>query len=522
MTQNRRKNRLALIALGVIMLLAACAGGGEAESGLADLADDDVVTVFSGDLAASATASGQIEAGQRASLSVSGSSLVSDVLVRVGDEVTAGDVLMTLDTTELELNLTNAQQALRAKEASLAALLDSPSEYEIAAAEADLASAQASYDDLLDGPSAEEIEISEAGVAQANATIYSANASLNNTLSTVTEADVEAARAELVAAEAQLEQAQETNERFANDRTHNALITAENSYAEAAAKFARVSAGADANSVNQSQAEVAAAVSRRDRSQAELDELLLDPTDSELANVIYNVAQAQYNLDELLEGASDAQIAIAEAEVAQAQLDVADAEAALADAQIIAPFDGLITAVNFTVGEYASGIAIELADMNSLEVVLSVDESDLSVISTGQQANITLETWPSTNIPSEVASIAPSAAEDGSGIIAYDVHVALGETDLPIKIGMTADANLITEERADVLLVPNVAITADRQSGQFFVNLIEGETISEVEITIGLRDNNNTQVLSGVNEGDNLVIDYQVPIREGGPPGGGR
>ena len=453
-------------------------------------------------------------------MSLSGSSLVDEVFVRVGDEVQAGDLLLQLDTTDLELNVANAEQAVRTQEANLASLLEEPSTYEVAAAEADLASAQAAYDDLLDGPSAEEIAISQAGIDQANASIFSASASLNNTLTSVSDADIESAKADLVAAEVELEAAQERNERRASQQSDAALRTAEEAYAEASAKYERLLSGADVNSVGASQADVAAAVSRRDKSQAELDELLLDPTATELANTQYNLVQAQLTLDNLLEPASEAQITIAEAELKQAQIDLEEAQAALDEAKLVAPFSGLITAVNYSAGEIATGPAIELVDIGSLEVVLSVDEADLSVISIGQAAEITLETWPTVPIASEVIAIAPSAAEDASGITAYDVHVGLGETDLPAKIGMTADASLITEQRNDVLLIPNVAITADRQTGQYFVNKIDGETIAEVEITIGLRDNNYTQVLSGVEDGDELVIDYQVPVRRGGPPGG--
>ncbi|MDJ0752184.1 MAG: efflux RND transporter periplasmic adaptor subunit [Ardenticatenaceae bacterium] len=494
-------------------------GGAGTEA--AAFSEEDVVTVFIGDLAASATASGQIEARQRSSLSVSGSAMVEEVLVRVGDEVSAGDVLVQLDTADLALNLTNAELALRSKEASLTALLEPATELEIAAAEADLVSAQAAYDDLLDGPSAEEIAISQASVTQANASLYSSSASLNDTANSISQADIEAAKAAVVAAEFDLEEARETNEKFAIERTDEALRAAEEAYAEAAAKYNRLLAGVDSNDLNASQADVAAAAARSERSQADLDELLLGPTAAEIASAEYTLAQAQSAWETLLEGPSAEEITIAEAEVTQAQLDLEDAQEQLANASLTAPFDGVITAVNYDAGEIASGIAVEIINLNTLEVVLSVDEVDLSAIAIGQDAEITLETWPTVAIDSQVFAISPSATDDGTGIVAYEVHVGLGETDLPVKIGMTADANLIVSERPDVLLIPNEAIRADRQSGQFFVNVIQGETVTEVEITIGLRDNSNTQIISGLSEGDQLVIDYQAPTIGPGELGGG-
>ena len=101
---------------------------------------------------------------------------------------------------------------------------------------------------------------------------------------------------------------------------------------------------------------------------------------------------------------------------------------------------------------------------------------------------------------------------------------------MPLRIGMTANANLITGEREGVLLVPNAAINADRSAGTFSVNLVRIDadgnvTVEEIEVTIGLRDANNTQITSGLQEGDEIMIGNVLPIFEFGPGndgGGGR
>jgi multidrug efflux pump subunit AcrA (membrane-fusion protein) len=83
---------------------------------------------------------------------------------------------------------------------------------------------------------------------------------------------------------------------------------------------------------------------------------------------------------------------------------------------------------------------------------------------------------------------------------------------------MTANANLITAEKNNVLLVPNQAINADRSTGSFTVNLKVGDTVEEVPVTIGLRDNRNTEITSGLQEGDVLVIGNVAPRAQFGPP----
>ena len=76
---------------------------------------------------------------------------------------------------------------------------------------------------------------------------------------------------------------------------------------------------------------------------------------------------------------------------------------------------------------------------------------------------------------------------------------------------MTADARLITAEKEGVLLVPNAAVTADRRAGTYSVNLVVGEEegqpiIESREVTIGLRDDEFTEILSGLVAGDTVLV----------------
>jgi multidrug efflux pump subunit AcrA (membrane-fusion protein) len=102
-------------------------------------------------------------------------------------------------------------------------------------------------------------------------------------------------------------------------------------------------------------------------------------------------------------------------------------------------------------------------------------------------------------------------------LITYDVYLSLGETNLPVRVGMTADANLITASFSDTLLVPNRAINADREKGTYSVHLVVGEEIQDVTVTIGARDDQNTQITSGLNDGDEILIGDNLPTQSFGP-----
>jgi len=255
------------------------------------------------------------------------------------------------------------------------------------------------------------------------------------------------------------------------------------------------------------------------QAQANLAALTEEKT-TQIANARDQLAQAEANLAPLLEGASDEKLSIAEAQVQQAQIALEDAQDRQADARLIAPSDGVVTAVHVAVGEWASGLAVELVDTSSLEVVLDADEVDMGAIALGQPAAVTLEAWPDQELDGQVISIAPKA-KDGTEIVTYEVHLSIEAGELPVRTGMTANAELVTADLQNVLLVLNRAIIADRKAGKYYVNQMQDEETTQVEVRIGLRDSAHTEIIDGLNEGDELVIgeDRELDLMSGPPRG---
>ncbi len=473
----------------------------------------ETVTAFIGNLSASATASGRVQPRRTSTLSVATPGRVETVYVRVGDVVQAGDPLVQLATADLELNVAAAEQSLRLQEANLADLLAEPSAAELAAAEADVAAAQTNLDALTNGATAEEIAAAEANLRAAQASLSAASAELNSTRSSVSESQLQSAQAAVAAAEINLRNAQEANEELTNAATDQVLRQAEQQLAAARAQLEALQAGPDEAQLSAAQSSVTSAAAQVESRQAELDQLLQGATAAQLANAEAQLAQAEAALSALLDGPTAEAIAAAEAEVEQARLSLADAQEALDKATVVAPFAGRVTAVFVVEGEIASGPVIELIDDSALSVALQVDEADVGALSIGQPATITLSTWPDEEIEGEITIIAPGAqAAPGSSLVTYEVRVGLGETDLPVRAGMTAEAGLVTAEREDVLLVPNRAIRVNRQNGTYSVLLVTGETTQEVPVTIGLRDDENTQITSGLNAGDQLLLNSGVEV----------
>ena len=525
MQENKGRKRLFII-IGSIVVLVIVAilvlpGLRDNESQAAEV--EDTAEAFIGDLSASATASGQVFPSREATLSADRNGRVESVLVKVGDRVLEDDILVQLDTVDLALNVALAEQNLLLKEASLADLLEGASKAEIASAEAALASAQAELDDLLAGPSAEELAAQEANLQAAQANVWSSSAQLSQAQNTIKSADIAAAEAALASAQANLAtvEIQYTRNPSPDDiQANTALAQAGQQLASAQARLDSLLAGPDQNQVGSAQAGLSAVSAQRDASEAQFNKLTSEPNSAQVAALEAQLAQTEATLTNFLQGATEEQIISAEAEVEQAKVNLADATAALNSATITAPFAGVISVVNFSPGEFASGPIVTLIDENSLEVILQVDEVDVGSLTVGQPATLSLEAWPEVILDSEIITIAPKGTTaPGTSLVVYEVHLSLGDTGLPVLSGLTADANLITTEREDVLLVPNQAINVDRSNGTYSVVLVNGEITDEVAVTIGLRDGQNTQITSGLNPGDLVLISNNLPVQRAGGEG---
>lgn len=548
-----RKNRKWLLIGGGVILLTLCLVGflvvrrGVRNTQAQLAGTGEVVTAFIGDLSSGTTATGQVEARRTAQLTLASSGTVTEVAVQVGDMVQAGDVLVQLDTTDLERAVANAEQALIIQEANLATLQSPPSAADVASAEASLVSTQAQLDDLLAGPTEAEIASAEADVGAAQADVAAASTRLYNLNNGASTAELQAAQIALDQAQVAATQAVEQHTtilatiqegEIPADRLEDAeaaaranVLRTEGELAAAQETYNNLLNG-DPNSIATAQASLAVAVAQRNLAQAQFDLMMAPTAASQIASAEASVAQAQANLDKLLRGPAAAQLTAAEVQVENARINLERARINLANTTLVAPFAGVITAVNVQPGELASGIVVEMIDHTSLEVVLSVDEVDLSQISVGQETVVTLEAWPDEVIAGTVAVIAPAAVnETGSSLVTYPVYLSLGATELPIRVGMTANAELELARRENTLLVPNGAIQVDRTTGTYSVILVQtneqGLPVYEtVDITIGLRDSDYTEVTSGVQDGDELLIpdptaDNLFDGPGGGGPGGG-
>jgi RND family efflux transporter MFP subunit len=244
----------------------------------------------------------------------------------------------------------------------------------------------------------------------------------------------------------------------------------------------------------------------------------------ELAEEGVKAARAQYeiaqiNLDEGALGQSEEvlelQVDMARSswETAKLNLEIAElslesAELSLEKAVIVAPFDGVVAGISITEGKEISTAAlatpaISLVDTSEIEMRGFIDEIDIAVVKVGQETNIILDALPDEEVKGEVAFISP-VGTTLAGVVSYDTTITLENPVDDLRDGMSATAEVIIERRDDVLSIPNRYIRGTLENPMVVV-LVDGQQ-EQKEITLGLSDGINTEVLSGLEEGEEVVL----------------
>jgi HlyD family secretion protein len=164
-------------------------------------------------------------------------------------------------------------------------------------------------------------------------------------------------------------------------------------------------------------------------------------------------------------------------------------------------------------GANAQAAFMVLTGVHSFQVVAPISELDAARVSQGQQVQVTFDAIPGLSLPGDVLALQPVATliQD---VTNYLVTVNLDTIDPRLKAGMTAHATVAVGEVKDVLAVPNIAI--QHSGGHSYVVVIHSDgTQSRVEITTGLVGDTSTQALSGVGEGDHVLLPAVTPPGSG-------
>jgi HlyD family secretion protein len=436
------------ITIGIILLVALLGGGWwlyeQSTASAAAAARVQTATVRRGALVATVNAAGNVLSPEEANLSFQTSGRVAKVHVQVGDTVKKGQVLMELDTTDLELSLKTAKANLASSQANL--------EQVKANLQFALRNAQSN------------LESSKAALEAAK----SKNAQNPN---------------QIIVAKAQL------------DKAEVALRQAQSAYNQIAWR-GDVGMTPQAAELQRATIDYQSALANYQMTLATINDSALKAAQAQYERDVVALEQAQRNLD--------TQLRTAQANVERDQIAVEQAQRNIERARIVAPFDGVVAAVNFSVGDTAgTATAVIVVDLSMLQVKVNIAEIDIAKIKVGQTAQVTLDALVGKTYNATISAISP-AATITQGVVNYPVIAIVDNTDGAIKPGMTANLSITVDRRDNVLLVPARAVRS--QGNQRIVNVLyKGQTIA-TPVTIGLTNDQFAEVISGLLEGDEVII----------------
>ncbi len=229
--------------------------------------------------------------------------------------------------------------------------------------------------------------------------------------------------------------------------------------------------------------------------------------------------------------------------VSQAQAGVDEAEDRLSKTIFSAPMPGKVTRLNVEEGETViigtmnnpGSLVLTISDLSLIEVVVQVDETEVSMISLGDRASIRIDAFPDQEFSGQVteignSAITPPSQQQGNqqAAIDFEVVLTLDETNVPLRPDLSATADIIVESRADAVSVPIIALTVrdaaevsdsasqpgsddDDVEGVF---LVQGGLVYFQHVRAGIAGQEYFEVLSGLSTGDVVVSGPYQRIRE--------
>ncbi len=223
----------------------------------------------------------------------------------------------------------------------------------------------------------------------------------------------------------------------------------------------------------------------------------------------YNLAKAQYDYKKAKPRGVDVAYYQAQVDQSRAAYDLAVKN--LDDYRIYAPVDGTVTFVNYKVGEQVVpgntlNPAVSMLGSTDFEIKIDVPESDIVKIKVGNPVNVTLDAYGSDVVfTGEITyiDVAETVIQD---VVYYQITVALDKSDIAIKSGMTANADIVTATADNVLYLPNRAIKQD-ETGKKYVEILKfGNNVEKVYVETGIKADLGTEIKTGLNEGQEVIV----------------
>lgn len=224
------------------------------------------------------------------------------------------------------------------------------------------------------------------------------------------------------------------------------------------------------------------------------------------ADVDYESAQS--NLDQLLHPpvtASQSDIAAQRAKVEGLRMTATARQRDVDSLTVRSPIDGVVTARGINIGDKVGAnqatALFTVADYSQMQVTIAVDELDVGKVKPGQKARVTIDALPGKTYNAEVLRVAAGGTQQ-QGVATFPVTLSM-ENPGEVKSGMTANVDILIDQKDNVLLVPLEAVV--KRGGRSFVRTMVDGKMTQVPVTTGLANDTVIEIVSGLKEGDTVV-----------------
>ncbi len=477
----------------------------------------ETFTVQRGNFTQTVSVSGTVIAAEVVDMGFTQSGRVARVFVRVGDRVNEGTPLASLESGDLRAAVLQRQAALESERAKLAQLVQGTRPEEIEVTESKVRSDESALSQadqkLLDSireayTTADDVVHNKADQFFTNPRGSDPQLSFVVTDASL-ERDVESRRLSVEAALAVWRDA------IAALSTTSDLTFAVKNAGNNLDAVKALLVGAN-NALNraipagsQTQTTIDGWITSMATARSNVDAALAALTTAVTAqkSAVSTLETDRRQLSLLKAGTRQSDIDAQKARVRAAEADVANAEVQVGKTSIVAPFAGIVTRMDVKVGEIASPNVPEVTLMSegTFQIESYVPEVNIALLALGDSARITLDAYGDKVLfTAKIISIDP-AETVRDGVSTYRSRLEFDEADPRIKAGMTANVVIVTDEKANVISIPQKVIF-ERDGKKYVRILADGIIVERVVETGSASSLGGIEILSGLLEGEVVVL----------------
>ena len=504
---------LVLVAVGIVLFTQYQARGQIA----ATLRELETEKVRRGDLKITVGATGDIRANQTALLTWQTTGTVGEVDFGVGNQVSTGQIMASLEGTSLPQHVILARAELIDAQKALDDLLFSQTQQ--AQARKAVEKIQQDLEDALN-PELTQAHALEA-IAAAQKSVDQAQMAVAILKNPVSQSAKDQAYANMLLAEKVLNDSQEQVDRierklnkpksdykpWESQSVYRKILKGLNlklaqdqiKYEESVKKYNNLLKPANPNDLAVAETALALAQAQLAQAEREWERVKDGPNQAEVAVLEAQLEDAQREWERWKDGPNLDEIAAAEARIAAAQ-------ALLNQIHITAPMDGVITNAASNPGDQVNPgtLAFRIDDLSFLVVDVLVSEVDINRIRKGQAVLLTFDSILAKEYHGEVLEV-PAVGEVAQGVTNFNVQVEITDADEQIKPGMTSSVTFVVDELANVLLVPSRSVRT--LEGRRIVYIAQNGQLTPIDVILGKSSDTYSQVLeSTLLPGDEIVL----------------